>query len=299
MFLRSFSKESKARTEHVFTDAILISKFQQTDDGLFDDIIYGDMKEVDEAIKSYIHGHNNFWSSIGHSLLANAASNGLVELVQLILKNADTNNIAALPQFHNLLLIACIDEYVEIVQLLLVYGFDPNKIGKDRRGDDETCLYYACREGNMPIVELLIKYGADPNMYCPDAGPPLLGASMNGHYGAVKLLLEHGAKVDLTPPDNYTALDYACSNGFSEVVEILLEYGADINYINSDGDTPLISLVECLSHEEAVPLIRLMLANGADSSIVNNKGKTAIDYVAEGSEIARLITDAQLEHILK
>ena len=276
----------------------LILKIQEKDNGLVEDILYGDMKEVEEAIKSYTLEYS-FWSSIGYSLLLNAVEAGLADLVKVILKHADTNDVKDAICQLNLLLIACIDEDLEIVQLLLDFGFDPNKIGKDRDGNSETCLKFACREDNVPLTELLLKYGADPNFYCPGVDPPLLGAGMNGRFETMKLLLEHGAKVDLTPPSSFTALDYACTDGIFEAAELLIEYGADVNNINKFGDTPMISALDYLSHVEALPIIRLLLEWGADPSIVNAAGKTAFDCVGKSTEIAKMLADAQLEHILK
>ena len=276
----------------------LISKIQEKDNGLFDDMLCGDMKEVEEAIKFYTLD-NSFWNSIGYSLLPNAVEAGLADLVKLILKHADTNDVKDAICQLNLLLIACIDEDLEITQILLDFGFDPNQIGKDRDGNSETCLNFACREDNVPLTKLLLKYGADSNLCCPGVDPPLLGAGMNGRFETMKLLLEHGAKVDLTTASSFTALDYACTDGCLEAAKLLLDFGADVNNINMYGDTPMISALDSLPHVEALPIILLLLEWGADPSIVNNEGKTAFDCVGKRTEIAKLLADAQLEHILK
>lgn len=278
-------------------NAILVSKIDESDNKLVDDIVYGDIKEVEEAIKSHILEHTNFWSSIGYSLLANAAKADVADLLKLILKHANVNDVASHPRLRNLLLLACIKEHVEIVQVLLEFGFDPNKIGKDLYGDKRRCLAYVCKKENSALAAVLLKHGADPNLYRPDECPPLLSASSS--FAIVKLLLAHGAKVDLVPLGFCSALCYACYEANSEVAKVLLEYGSDVNIVNSDGDTPLICAVQHSSNEGAVPLIKLLLEHGADPSIVNNKGKTALDYVTKDSDIAKQIADAQLEHILK
>ena len=275
----------------------LISNIQEKDNGLFDDILYGDMKEVEEAIKSYTL-ECNFWSSIGYSLLANAVDAGLADLVKLTLKHADAHAKDAIFQL-NLLLLACINEDLGITQILLDFGFDPNQIRKDRDGNSETCLNFACREDNVLLTKLQLKYGADPNFYYSGVDPPLFGAVMNGRFETMKLLLEHGAKVDLTTASSFTALDYACTEGCPETAKLLLEFGADVNNINKFDDTPMISALDNLPHVEALPIIRLLLEWGADPSIVNNADETAFDCVGKRTEIAQMLANAKLEHILK
>ena len=122
--------------------ALLILKITHEDRGLFAEIFNRDMYELDEAIKCGLVAHDNFWASFGYSLLENAVTAGLTNVVKLLLKHADTG-IAILINEGRLLLFSCIHGYIDITQLLLEHGADPNLSGKGRFSD-KTCLSHAC-----------------------------------------------------------------------------------------------------------------------------------------------------------
>ena len=64
--------------------------------------------------------------------------------------------------------------------------------------------------------------------------------------------------------------------GHVEGVTELLEAGAHVDPV-SNGETPLIVAV----HGRDVPVVRVLLANGADPERTDNSGRSARDYVAQ------------------
>lgn len=272
-----------------------------SDDGFFDEVLTriacGDIRELNEAIKNDIT-LDNFWRSIGYSLLNGAAEAGQTNLFRALLKHANKNIIMALNRDHSTLYLACRKGHIEIVELLLKRGTDPNLIFEDWHGEDsETCLHLACREGEPALIKLFLKHGADVNSLGPDKGPPLIDACKYNRIDEVRLLLGKGADPKLTNQEYDPPLNYACGSGNQDIARMLLDHGADINAVGRNGDTPLISAVR---HSRPRPaLVQFLLDHGADSSIANRVGRTAIDYARKESEIAQMIENAQLVHVLK
>ncbi|KAH7144601.1 ankyrin repeat-containing domain protein, partial [Dactylonectria estremocensis] len=83
---------------------------------------------------------------------------------------------------------ATINGLESIVQLLLKEGASPNIADFD--GD--TALLLASGRGHHKIVELLLQKGADPNIANTDGDTPLQLASGNGHQKVVELLIASG-----------------------------------------------------------------------------------------------------------
>ena len=82
---------------------------------------------------------------------------------------------------------------VDIIELLLSFGADPNQHGLD----DYTPLHMAVSESNLPAVEILLKGGADPRLrtridYCET---PREMAEKMGLRDIVELLAVHEARL--------------------------------------------------------------------------------------------------------
>lgn len=79
-------------------------------------------------------------------------------------------------------------------------------------------------------------------------------------------LLDSGAQVN--EPDSYEEymLSVACARLQTESVRLLLERGADPDIRNSEGDTPLLSTINVVSHNPAAALeiASMLLGAGAD-----------------------------------
>ncbi|MEW9097092.1 MAG: ankyrin repeat domain-containing protein [Clostridiaceae bacterium] len=99
------------------------------------------------------------------------------------------------------------------------------------------------------------------------------------HYAAdgeeeeiLQFLLDNGVDVNDKNDDGNTALFTVL---YPNIAEMLIENGANINERNKFGDTPLHCLAA--NGEESEEIITILLENGADKTIINNNGKTALD----------------------
>lgn len=90
-------------------------------------------------------------------------------------------------------------------------------------------LTNAAKEGHLEIVELLLKHGADPNLeeigIAPN-GHALYSAVVHQHMDIAKVLLEHGAHPNPEVESSADALSIAISNEDIGMIELLCSYGA-------------------------------------------------------------------------
>lgn len=146
------------------------------------------------------------------------------------------------------LLLAATNGQAEVVALLLARGASTNL------ADDGgfTPLAMACQENHPAIVALLVAGGAGA-AESPGCGPAAL---------------EHGARGDGSTPLIQAAQDKSLA-----VMEALLVGKVDANATHeSTGATALIVAAE----QGSADAVRLLLAHGADASIVSNRGNSAL-----------------------
>lgn len=94
----------------------------------------------------------------------------------------------------------------------------------------------------------------------------------------LRFLLSKGANPNIRDNAGITPLIAATQIGFSEGVSALIDSKAQINLANGGGETPLIIATQ----QRNLPLVRLMLASGADPKQADRiAGKSALDYATE------------------
>lgn len=110
----------------------------------------------------------------------------------------------------------------------------------------------------VTIAEMALKKGASPN------------CDLHGGIGAVLMPIA---------PD-YSGLPVIVSAGGSrqkKITDMLIAAGADINAKTGEGDTALLNAVQL----GKTRTVNFLLERGADPSIADARGKTAIDYARE------------------
>jgi hypothetical protein len=182
------------------------------------------------------------------------------------------------------------------------------------RGDDinaktgffvETALMSAAENGHVEIVQLLIKRGADVDAKSKHDRTALMYAARGGdkdqterQIQIVKLLLSKSPDVNAGDYEGNTALMYAAwQEDRVKIVEMLIESGADINSKNNEtqeyGVGERTALMAAASNGR-LDTVRLLLAKGADPSLKDSHGDTALRRAesADHKDVANVLRSA-------
>lgn len=104
-------------------------------------------------------------------------------------------------------------------------------------------------------------------------------------------LIECGVDPNITLKNGSTAMWGAAYDGSPEAIQILLNGKADVNLVRSDTQSSALTIAAENNH---LPAVRILLANGADTTQKWSQGETAYDVAMRKgySEIARVLKAA-------
>ncbi len=151
------------------------------------------------------------------------------------------------------------------------------------------------------ISKLLIKNGANVNGEDELRGTPLDIAAGNNDIYMIKLLFDN--KADVNYEDRYTKTPFlnACAWSLTlpSVINLMIKNGANINYQNEEGLTALMLITRANpeynkdTYHNQIEKVKILIANGADLSLTDKYGKTALDYAKENNhlEMIKMIED--------
>lgn len=170
----------------------------------------------------------------------------------------------------------------------------PNLELKNEKG--ETPLMAATYLNQVQMAKLLIDAGANVNAQDNLQNSPFLYAGAAGQLEILKLCLKSGADYKVFNRYNGTALIPACEKGHLAVVEELLkDKSYPIDHVNRLGWTALLEAV-ILSDggPKHVKIVRLLVDAGANLSIKDKNGVTALDHARKKNfkEIITILENA-------
>jgi len=234
---------------------------------------------LDKRVISMINEHDND----GWTALRVAVANNSYDVVEEICRVAEETKVhlKIVRGMESLLLIACRNDNHDIVRLLLKNITEylnedkewckPHRsIGGGSWNEDEDeqgnfpPIFFPCMMGNLEIVQSLVA-----------ARPPCVND--------ISKELRHLAPL-LVCSDNS---EHGPTLVHVSIVEYLLQHGAHVDYGNYSGSTALITAMRT----EFVPMIRVLLAGGADLHLCNHVGVSAMDIakLRKNSEIMKLM----------
>ena len=154
------------------------------------------------------------------------------------------------------------------VAALLARGIDPNTLGLEGL----TGLFMAARAGHAKVALVLLE-APDTDVECRNSADesPLMLAALRGDLAMARALIARDADVNKT---GWAPLHYAASRGQIPMIDLLLEHHAYIDAESPNRTTPLMMAAGYGS----VQATRILLRAGADATVKNAEGLTALDF---------------------
>jgi uncharacterized protein len=245
-------------------------------------------------------------------LMLTAHTGNPVAVKNLLDRGADVN--ATQFRGQTAVMWAAAEGHADVIKLLVDRGADlslstaASTKPERRPAGGMTALLFASRQGELDAVRALVDGGADVNQIGADNTSPLLIAVVNGHYDVASLLLERGANPSTADNNGrsplYTVIDLRnvqWSQGPAPVlaqerhmamIEQLVDAGADLGvkitgkvghrgsfdmrWTDLKGGTPFLRA----AWNGDIEVMNLLLARGADPTVVTEKNETALLLLA-------------------
>jgi hypothetical protein len=179
-------------------------------------------------------------------------------------------------------------EVIPVIEKLIDEGADINATSQ------RTALHVAAENGNLEIVELLIERGADVNVQDIHGRTPLVVAIAEHQPEIARRLAEENTDVGVRTSDGSTLLMAAVRTEDVELVRWAIDRGIDLNAARPNK-THATALMMAAGKGDP-EIVQLLLANGADPTVTNHEGKTALD-LAKGREVRELLRAASSEPV--
>lgn len=167
---------------------------------------------------------------------------------------------------------------------LLQRGFDPNTI--DPKG--RQALFLALQLGSLKAADVLIDWPkTQVEWRSAKDESPLMIAALKGDTEQVRKLIARDA--DVNKP-GWTPLHYAATGGHLDIIALLLDESAYIDAESPNKTTPLMMAAMYGS----TAAVRALLEAGADPTLRNQLGLSAVDFALRGKrpDAAELIAAA-------
>jgi ankyrin repeat protein len=189
--------------------------------------------------------------------------------------------------------------FKKLVYLLVFIGFSSAKAGSYED------FFTALEADNATIIGQLLERGFDPNTPNPKGVPALMVALKVPAPKAIAVLMRHPElKVEVRNAQDESPLMLAALRGYVEICAQLIERDADVNkpgwaplhYAATASHVPVMQLlldqhayIDAASPNGSTPLmmaamygsasgVKMLLEAGADPTIKNDLGLTAIDF---------------------
>lgn len=189
---------------------------------------------------------------------------------------------------YNPLMMACLGGNLEQIKILLERGYSISA----STSSGHSALQWSEQENKPIIRQLLTAKPKDRDSII--AGAKLLDAIDNGDGFIIQNLLDEGkVNPNVYSKESKTPVHYLAEDGHSRWLKRLLYLGGKVNNPDKNGQTPLM-LAAKYSRPE---ITKILLGNGAKSSLSDNDGKTAADYAAASSDMESylLLTTGKLD----
>ena len=162
-----------------------------------------------------------------------------------------------------------------VLSNLMNRGFDVNTISPQ----GEYALILAFREPRLKAARVLIGWpNLNAEVRSAQDESPLMLAALHGLLAECQGLIERGA--DVNKP-GWAPLHYAATHGHLAVMQLLIDESAYLDAESPNGSTPLMMA----AHYGTPSAVKLLLESGADPTLKNNLGLSAIDFAHQANRV--------------
>jgi len=164
------------------------------------------------------------------------------------------------------------------VERLLEDGADVD----ERRADGRTAVTAAALGDHVDIARALIAAGADVDLQDADRNNPLLVTGQTGSVAMLREVLKAAPDFTLTNRYGGVSIIPASERGHVDYVRAVLDTEIDVDHVNHLGWTALLEAVILGDGgPDHVEIVRMLVAAGADRSIADRDGVTALEHARE------------------
>ncbi|KAM4734099.1 cortactin-binding protein 2 isoform 3-T3 [Anableps anableps] len=203
-----------------------------------------------------------------HLLLLQAASQGNVTLLSMLLNQPDSNGTT--------ISITSTTSSTDITSTTTLENM-PNLLDPDFHlsHNPASALFAAAQNGQTECVKLLLSAGLPADILDENGFTPLHFAAAHGHTSScVEVLLASSATVDSVANQGQTSLFLACEAGRLDCAQALLNAGANRSLTNTDGCTTLHAAVRS-GHVDTLRLLLHHPAHGHPPDPLNRLALSA------------------------
>ncbi len=228
------------------------------------------------------NAHINATDEYGQTPLITALEHSNFEAARLLVENGAKLNAQG-TEGRTALMIAIEEGQVKLANLMIEKKQNLNLYDEYK----DTAVSYAVWYKQLDILIKLIAKGADVNISDYTGESPLYIAAKRGMVDFVEVLIDAGANVhqeDVYNDSIFHSLILnadASEESVRQSAQLLLNAGVDINKQNKGNGFTALMLS---THSEG--FTEMLLKNGADTSIINNDGDTAMHIAISARDIA-------------
>jgi hypothetical protein len=166
---------------------------------------------------------------------------------------------------------------------------------------NETALSLACAQKEIGVVRLLCQKmtNLDPgiNKHVPDVTGPVHYICKAKNVEIAKIVLERAQSFDVNRLDEQGRpgpchlIDGTNPKDAIEILDALVQAGFDVNLHCRDTETIIQKFIRGIAPNLNAPIVKWLMAHGADLRVRFRDGKRAIDVIRESKVFSKVCRD--------